>query len=276
MNLPYIRTINNNIVSLDRNPFPHKHLTEFLKLDFYNDVCQFFNKVLARGVEPASSPYDPNKFKRFTYGYDAAYWQAPPEIGYPINEFYSPQWIEYFSGLFGVPLSSDISITFHHQSQDSKPFSAHNDYCLVGMPKRESHDKTVRQYYFGSQSKEYSPYFIKSVEEAHDLNLDVQMRSVVGIFYINNPPWREGNGGETGLYDCYDSYTLNVPTKKCPPISNSMLTFETTPGSFHTYLPNKATVRNTLLFWLHSPYEQKVARFHGVKPTEYSYTRNTK
>jgi len=276
MNAPFIQVIDNKSVALDEEPFPHKYLTDFLKPDFYSDICSLFDEILARGIVYAHDPFDKNRFKRFTYGYDAAYWQVPPDVGYPLNEFYSPQWIAYFSHLFGVNLTADISLTLHHQSQDSKPFTAHNDYCLIGMPKREDDDLRVKQYYFGSPSSGASPYFIQSVEEAEHLNLDVQMRSVVGIFYINNPPWKEGNGGETGLYDNYESYTLNRPSKRCPPISNSMLTFETSPASFHTYLPNKATVRNTLLFWLHSPYEHKIARFNHIKPTEYSYTRNTK
>ncbi|MBN9288395.1 MAG: hypothetical protein BGO43_14115 [Gammaproteobacteria bacterium 39-13] len=268
--LPDIPGINNIPRTLDLEPFPHKHLMEFLKPDLYDDLCQLFNEVLARGILLPSDPFEPDKFKGFTYGFDAAFWQPPPDFGYPINEFYSSKWIEFFSKLFDVPLSYDISLTFHHQRFNSKPFAAHTDYCVVGMSKRFFFNKKVRQHYFDT------PYFIKDETEGKRLNLSVQMRSVVGIFYLNNPPWHEVNGGETGLYDSYESFTLGNPVKKIPPISNSLLTFETTPNSFHTYLPNRAKVRNTMIFWLHTPIKQKINRFQGELPTEYSYARYTK
>ncbi len=268
--VPSIPIIQTMPTFLDLKPFPHVNIRNFFKRDFYLSLCHEFETTLQKGVLEADEPKDLQRFQKFHYGFDASHWQLPPNIGAPINLLYQPVWIEFFSKLFGVPLTKNVSITFHSQVFGSKPFSAHNDYCYVGMPKSKPGDDNVKQLFYDA------PYFISGPQEAKDLNLDLQMRSVIGIFYLDNPDYVEGNGGETGLYESYEGYLQNNPVKLIPPISNSMLIFETTPDSFHTYVPNKAKYRNTLLFWLHSDADLKMKRFHGAVPSEYSYTRSEK
>ena len=268
--LPAIPIMNDNPIILEKLPFPHVYIQNALKEEFYTVLCKYFNQVLLRGIVPSTEPLNPSKFQKFSYGYDASFWQPPPDIGYPINAFYEPIWVEFLSKLFNIPLTNHISLTLHHQVYDSKPFAAHNDYCLVGMSKCKGPSDKLQQYHFET------PYFIKSVEEGQSLNLDIQMRSVVALFYINNLPWEEGKGGETALYEQYADYVAHKPFKKIPPISNSVLMFETTPETFHTYLPNFSKFRNTLIFWLHSDMKKKIAKYDGQLPTEYSYTRDAK
>lgn len=260
--LPEISIIKTNPTSLDLEPFPHKHITNFLKEDFYQDLCKKFNEVLDRGVDPSGT--DVNRFNKYTYGFDASFWKPSIDEGYPINEFYSPLWLEYFSKLFNIKLTNDLSITFMHQDFDSKPFTAHTDYSMVGFPKRLPDDTDIRQY-----NVKY-PTYLKDPQQGEQLGLSVQIRSVLALLYLENPPYLEENGGETGLYDSYESYTLNKPLVKVPPLSNSLLTFESNPRSFHTYLPNKAKKRNTMAFWMHSYLDVKVAK-HGVNPESYAY-----
>lgn len=266
--LPTIPVIQTMPTELELDPFPHVHIQNFFKEDFYRQICNQFKTVLATGIVEAHEPWSPNKFHKIPYGYDAAYWQPPPDVGLPIKQLFQSVWIDFFSSMFGVPLTKNISLTFHCQLKDSKPFAAHNDYCYVGMPKLEDQDDRVRQFYFEN------PYFITGSQEAREMDVSLQMRSVVGLFYLENPKYLAGNGGETGLYRSYEDYTQDNPVKKIPPLSNSMLIFETTPHSFHTYLPNKAKYRNTMLFWLHSDAQLKIKRFKGALPVEYSYTRD--
>jgi hypothetical protein len=46
-----------------------------------------------------------------------------------------------------------------------------------------------------------------------------------------------------------------------PPINNSMLLFECTPYSYHSFISNRRSVRNCLVMWLHRPKEEVTARW---------------
>jgi Rps23 Pro-64 3,4-dihydroxylase Tpa1-like proline 4-hydroxylase len=70
------------------------------------------------------------------------------------------------------------------------------------------------------------------------------------LFYLSNPPWRRGGGGSTGLYRSGDD-DIRRPVASVPPLNNSMLLFECTPQSFHGFISNVRTPRNSIVMWLH-------------------------
>jgi Rps23 Pro-64 3,4-dihydroxylase Tpa1-like proline 4-hydroxylase len=70
--------------------------------------------------------------------------------------------------------------------------------------------------------------------------------------FLHNPPWREGDGGETGLYS-RSSQPVSEPTKAIAPINNSLLIFECRPNSYHSFLSNRNGPRNSMIMWLHRP-----------------------
>ena len=86
------------------------------------------------------------------------------------------------------------------------------------------------------------------------------VRAVSALFYLANPPWAEGDGGETGLYD---SVAAGARTEGVlvPPVNNSLVLFECTPYSWHAYARASRHQRNSLVMWLHRPRQDVVERW---------------
>lgn len=245
--------IDNHPTKIFKSPFPHVHIENFFKPEFYKDCCDFFNSILGKGLSDEFNPY---KFSRYSFEYyNAFFWQMPQQSSSPISEFLSIKWVEYFSDLFGVELTNEVSFELRHHKADINPSITsyvHNDFYVVGFPKNIPNKNELFQYYF------QCPYLLASPEDEKLVNK--RMRSVVAFIYLNNEPWKEENGGSTALYR---STNLDKEIKRIPPISNSMLAFEITPCSYHSYVNNNTVNRNTIMLWFHSTIPSKTAKFPG-------------
>ncbi len=265
-NLPEIDVVATNVSEIKLEPFPHQNVKNFLKHDFYQDVCKYYNEILVRGVLDADAPEDNSRFRKYPYAFDCAHFQIPANAPYPMDQFISQKWIDYFSALFDLPLTNQISLAFHHHGYHARRCSAHTDYCYVGLPKTENPD--VNQYF---EKKHYYYASLNNIEQGKKLNLDVQMRSCVAMIYVNNPPYKNEHGGETALYQNYQQFEEHKPVEKYPPISNSATLFEVTPNSYHTFLPNSNVFRNLIVLWFHSETDTKIKRFKGEKPKPFHF-----
>ena len=85
------------------------------------------------------------------------------------------------------------------------------------------------------------------------------MRAIAILYYLNNPEWLPGDGGETGLYraitDQVDQAVVSVP-----PINNTLVAFECSPYSFHAFRTNRQP-RNSLVMWLHREKAEALAQW---------------
>ena len=85
------------------------------------------------------------------------------------------------------------------------------------------------------------------------------MRAIAILYYLNNPEWSPGDGGQTGLYramsDQVDQAVVSVP-----PINNSLVAFECSPRSFHTFRTNRQP-RNSVVMWLHREKDEALAQW---------------
>jgi len=86
-----------------------------------------------------------------------------------------------------------------------------------------------------------------------------RIRSVALIYYLANPEVYTG-GGETGLYE-RGTDPVQRPALAVPPVNNSLVAFECTPYSFHSFITNPNVERNCLVMWLHRPKEAVVRRW---------------
>ena len=59
----------------------------------------------------------------------------------------------------------------------------------------------------------------------------------------------DGDGGETGLYSAYQNELPLI--SRVPPLNNSLLFFEVTPLSYHSFLAANTT-RNCFVWWYHT------------------------
>ena len=90
------------------------------------------------------------------------------------------------------------------------------------------------------------------------------VRAVVMLFYLNNPSWHPGDGGGTGLYH-YQDDPVGKPAFIVPPINNSLLIFECTPYSYHSFVKNWHHPRNCVILWLHRSKDDAISRWGANK-----------
>jgi hypothetical protein len=68
-------------------------------------------------------------------------------------------------------------------------------------------------------------------EAASGISVHETIRAIAVLYYLHNPRWHPGDGGETGIYSYHRQPVLG-PTKAVPPINNSLLLFECRSNSF--------------------------------------------
>ena len=73
--------------------------------------------------------------------------------------------------------------------------------------------------------------------------------------------WRPGDGGETALYASSSDAPVAGPAPTVAPIDNSLVLFECTPYSWHTFLSNRVRPRESLVMWLHRTKQQTIERW---------------
>ena len=87
------------------------------------------------------------------------------------------------------------------------------------------------------------------------------------LFYLANPDWQPGDGGETGLFA--DIATAHRgATTAVPPINNSLVFFECTPRTWHAFISNRGKPRNSVVMWLHRRKNEVLERW-GDESIEY-------
>jgi hypothetical protein len=249
-----IAEINTANYSLSTQPFNYFYATDFFKQDYYELLAEEFEKVRAGGLV---GYVDRDRLGKFP-GYDAYCWLLPPTCGYPLNLFYTPEWIDYFARLFNVELTMDVVAEFHHHLAGSSSGFRHNDYnicCFTDEPLPNQ----VNPWYFQCS---YDP----NNNDMASGKIKGRMRTIAIIYYLNNAPWQPGDGGETGLYTTYNDA---APAVAIPPISNSIMAFEISPVSWHAFITNVKSERNTIIMWLHADADRQIARY-GVAPQAYS------
>lgn len=249
-----IPEIQNHSVEVNQVPFNHIYAENFFTDAFHELLCQEFEKVMSQGL---ADQFSLASFSRFP-GYDAYYWLLPPETGYPLNLFYSQEWKDHFSRLFGIPLTNDIVAEFHHHQVDSQDGFVHNDYNLCCFTENRLPNGMNPWYY----TCNYDP-------AQNDMTTGLvtsHMRSIALIYYFNNDPWLPGDGGETALFNSEQDLAA---ARLTPPISNSLLAFEVSPDSYHGFRQNFRSERNSLIMWFHTQTDVKLMRHGGAQPVTY-------
>ena len=218
--------------SLVREPFPHIVIENFFKPDIYAALCQKFEIAKNKGFsEEKASPV--NQFHAFTVEYDGYVYtpQGTLDPTNPLSLFFSLEWNNFFSKLFHQFSTFETTLAFHHHPIGNTTGFVHNDF--VDMP-------------FSPISKLPNGVIWKSSPKP-----DRKVRRTISIlYYLNNPEWRQGDGGETGIYSA-DKKTL---LKVVPPVNNTLFAFQTSPQSMHAFQGNK-TERNSFVQWFHTPPE---------------------
>ena len=168
--------------------------------------------------------------------------------------FVSREWNDVVAGVIGTAVTGDVHATFHHHEIGSASGWPHNDLSPgyfedpspgPGEVRLSDPDKIV----YGKGARDEST-------RTHEV-----IRAVSVLFYLNNGPWQPGDGGETALFASNSDARAVGPAATVPPVDNSMVIFECTPFSWHTYLSNRVKPRNSLVMWLHRRKDETVQRW---------------
>jgi 2OG-Fe(II) oxygenase superfamily len=234
-------------------PFPHLVATDVFVSDFYAELEHDFERRLGRVA-------DAGGFERNMPGYDALGSTFDRTLTGPFRVFFSRAWHDMIAELVGVDATGHVSGGLHHHHVGSASGTVHNDLNPGWFVDIETPEGLV------IASPDLCSYGTGHTER-DDVRPRELMRAVAVLFYVANPPWSPGAGGATGLYRHRDD-DVGRPAAIVPPRSNSLLAFECTPHSFHSFLCNHRHARNSLVMWLHRPKETVVERW-GEAPIVY-------
>jgi hypothetical protein len=234
-----------------REPFLHIVAHDVFTPDFYACLDRAYGDLLARGL---SEKHDPAKFSRNISNYDVYSMSLSADTPAPFDVFISREWHDMLAGLFGIRATGDVNGGFHHHPQGSKTGQVHND-LNPGWFVDAADPFQVNV----SRSELVCSYSTGRVIDSK-LGVHETIRAIAVLYYLHNPPWQPGAGGETGLYSSHRQPVLE-PTRAVTPINNSLLLFECRPNSFHSFLSNRNGPRNSMIMWLHRPVEDIVQRW---------------
>lgn len=238
------------------DPFPHIIARDVFTPDFYDQLAGQMSDLLARGLSERPARM---QFSRNIPGYDSyGIGFGRGTDGAPIQIFTSACWRDLISRLFGISPTPYVFAGAHHHGVGSRSGFIHNDLNPVWFPRADRDE--IR-----TPDPERCSYKTGTGSLANSQKVQV-VRGAAVIFFLLNNGWRAGDGGETGLYET-SSDDVQRPCSRCPPIDNSLLAFECTPNSFHTYLSNQRLPRTSIIMWVHRTFEDAVAKF-GEKRLE--------
>jgi hypothetical protein len=152
-----------------------------------------------------------------------------------------------------VRATADINGALHYHETGSKDGFIHQDFSacwFVNRPRADGinvTDSSLCDYRTGAVS---GPGVLPRE----------RVRAVAMLYYLNNPPWASGDGGETGLYRSRED-AIDRPAATIPPLNNSMLIFECSPRSFHSFRSNRRNPRSSIVMWLHTTTEVAAAKW---------------
>jgi 2OG-Fe(II) oxygenase superfamily len=226
-------------------PFPHVVAEDVFDRGFYLDLLTTFERLLAGAGDDG--------FRRDMPGFDAAGHNFRPPVPPPFDVFFSRPWHDVLTGLFGVEGTGQMSGGLHHHQPGSRSGDVHNDLNPgwfveeAGPGEVVVADREVCDYSTG-RTRRPGPAAVEAV------------RGVAMIFYLANPAWAPGDGGETGLYR-HAGDDVHRPAATVPPRDNSLVAFECTPFSFHAFLENRRRPRSSLVAWAHRRRSDVVERW---------------
>jgi hypothetical protein len=232
-----------------RHPFAFMRAQNVFTQPFYESLAAQFEAFLAKGFGNAAN---------YQFGFGTSHYQArslyvDSRLDGPLSVFLSREWHDMLAELFGIDATRDIQLEMHHHPRANGSGWPHNDLnpgWFCDAPKADGITVGNRESCTYGTGKP-----LRSTTPPRET-----VRAVAVLFYLANPPWAKGDGGETGLYVSPQDGVEN-PTVAIPPINNSLLAFECTPYSYHSFIHNRKNPRNSIIMWLHRPKEEVLARW---------------
>ena len=232
------------------DPFPFITATNVFRPDFYAELDAEYRRL---------EHEHPEAFQRNMPGYDASGASLNNYQDGPLGIFLSRPWHDLLASVTGVPCNGDVSGSVHHHDVGGKSGWPHNDFnpgWFHGDPVTDPNEVRGADTYGVNY---------RTGERAAGVSAHKSVRAVSLLFYLGNPDWEPGDGGETGLFRNLET-ARRGPWAAVPPINNSLVMFECTPYSFHAFVSNINKPRNSVVMWTHRDYADAAAQWgeHSV------------
>ncbi len=224
-------------------PFPHVVATDVFTPEFHAELAGEFDRIMDAGaIAHLTTP-----------GYEARSARLVDHADGALGVFLSREWHDLVAGVMGVPTATgDVSGALHHHDPGGSAGWPHNDLnpgWFGGPPPGPDEIRTE-----GVDGVDYHRGSGNGVAARET------MRAVSVLYYLANPEWSEGDGGETALFPSAEAGRSGVGSY-VPPVDNSLVMFECTPYSWHAYAGASRNVRNCVVMWLHRPRSEVVDRW---------------
>lgn len=223
-------------------PFPHVVAHDVFTDEVYAALAADFERLLAAGAIS----------RRAGSGYAATWARLAEHADGPLGLFLTREWHDVVAAVGGVDEpTGDVSAGLHHHQPGGAAGWPHNDLNPGWFPAAApaAHEVGLDSLDFDYHHGPEAP------QDARET-----MRGVSLLFYLANPEWSEGDGGETGLFASRGA-AGRAEGSFVPPINNSLVLFECTPYSWHAYAGASRHERNCVVLWTHRAKQDVVDRW---------------
>ena len=160
--------------------------------------------------------------------------------------FLDVEWLQLIARAMGLRATLEIDGALHSHPPGSRSGWVHNDY----NPGWFGRAATPDGMYLNDDECNYRTGKVR-FDEVRPIR---RMRYLTFIFYLDNPVWQPGMGGETGIYFS-ESQSVDRADVFVPPLNNTMLLFECGPHSWHAFRTTSFQ-RNSIILWLHRDFDE--------------------
>lgn len=235
--------------SVYERPFRHIRAQRVFRKEAYQALERAF--VAIRDDDPRANPRRELGFRRTQTAYDALIFPMGHGLASRFAPLFERRWIDFLGNLLNLAPLPQIDGALHHIPINSRSGWIHNDFCSGWFSGGHTSD-------IAFPDRRNCDYFTGATK-----SMDAQpkefVRAATMIFYLQNDEWKEGCGGETGLYAC--SRSDIGPLSAVHPVSNSVLLFDCSPHSYHSLLANPGCPRNSIILWLHCSVDSAQSRW---------------
>jgi hypothetical protein len=223
---PLDRVLANRRWWFGTQPFPHVVARRVFVHQFYRRLVDAFEAEIPRD-NPAS----------YNARHDFTGHSLTSATRGPLSVFLSREWHDVFAGLFGIETSGHVAAGLHRHLPGSRNGFPHNDIAPEKLARPERVNEVIQ-------------HGLPAAQRPSGTNgSDQSVRAVAILFYLNHGRWLPGDGGETGLYNHWRD-PVDEAVARVPPVDNSLLAFECSPLSYHSFITNR-TRRDSVIVFLY-------------------------
>lgn len=219
--------------------FPFRHLV--VENVFTDDLAGELLKNFGTGISKAAPIGKVGEVGELKYG-ALNYTPLLLDFGTSgVAVFAAEELQNFICGILGIRPNKYLMLGSHRHQPPSNDGWVHTDCTVVSFPSQGPRFGAFDIFQpnsgcnYADDSRDRQP---KSVKMA---------RAVACIYYLGNSTWRDGDGGETGIFDVDRTSVV----KRIAPRHNSLLAFDISPISYHSYLAANNFARDTYIWWYH-------------------------